>query len=66
MIAKYQELKIKTGDYIYLVNSKGEGVDGNFEAELSNNTFSFFNNTTGRSEIVEITELQDIAKPKVQ
>ena len=64
MLQKYKELKIKVGDYIHLINEKGEGIDGNFEVELSNDSFSFFNNTTGRSEIVNISMLQDISKPK--
>ncbi|WP_340156176.1 hypothetical protein [uncultured Winogradskyella sp.] len=64
MLQKYKELKIKVGDYIYFVNEKGEGIDGNFEAELSNDSFRFFNNTTGRSEIVNISILQDIRKPE--
>ena len=64
MITKYKELNIQVGDFIYFVNDKGEGIDGNFTAELSNDSFSFFNNTTGRSEIVIISKLQDITKPK--
>ena len=66
MLRKYKELKLKFGDYVYFINEKGEGIDGNFETEISNESFSFFNNTTGRSEVVNITNLQDLRKPKIQ
>lgn len=63
MVTKYKELKIEPGDYICIINHKGEGVDGNLEEKLSDESFMFFNNTTGRSEVVDVNSLQDISKP---
>ena len=64
MIHKYKDLKINPGDHIYIINEKGEGIDGNFEVEISDNSFRFFNNSIGRSEIVNVKTLQDIQKSK--
>lgn len=40
MLKKYKDLKIQPGDYISIINGKGEGIDGNFESELTNDSFS--------------------------
>ncbi|GMN07180.1 hypothetical protein MTsPCn5_25690 [Croceitalea sp. MTPC5] len=66
MIEKYKALNIAIGDYNYVVNEKGENIDGNFEEEVSYDSFKFFNNTTGWSEIVDVNTLQNINTPKVQ
>ena len=56
----FNELKLKAGELIYIMNEKGEGISGIYENEFnsSNGTFRFSNHSNGQTEIIEIDKLQ--------
>lgn len=54
------KLDLKVGDYIWIMNEKGEGFPGNFNGNLdiSKQTFQFRNHSNGQTETIQITKLQ--------
>ncbi|WP_040252123.1 hypothetical protein [Psychroserpens mesophilus] len=56
----FNELKLKAGELIYIMNEKGEGISGIYENEYnsSNGTFRFSNHSNGQTEMIEIDKLQ--------
>ena len=54
------KLKLKVGDYIWIMNEKGVGFNGNYDGnfEPSKQTFQFRNHSNGQSQTIEITKLQ--------
>ncbi|SDY11853.1 hypothetical protein SAMN05444411_1295 [Lutibacter oricola] len=56
----FNELKLKAGEMIYIMNEKGEGISAIYENEYnsSNGTFRFSNHSNGQTEMIEIDKLQ--------
>lgn len=59
-IYTFRELKLKCGEFIYLVNERGEGFSGVYEGEYdnANETFKFNNSSNGIIETIYIKNLQ--------
>lgn len=59
-INDFIKLDLKLGDYICIMNAKGEGFWGNYDGSFDNskNTFSSRNHSNGKTETVEINRLQ--------
>lgn len=63
MITKeyYQNLGLKKGDHIWIMNEKGEGFWGNFVEGKSTERFFLFNNhSNGKTEEIEVEKLQQL------
>lgn len=56
----FNQLKLKRGEMIYLINEKGEGFSGTYESDYDNssNTFIFSNHSNGKMETIHIEKLQ--------
>lgn len=54
------QLNLKIGDYIWIMNEKGEGSHGNYNGNFDplNQTFQFRNHSNGQTETIEISKLQ--------
>lgn len=59
-INQFIKLDLKLGDYIWIMNEKGEGFPGNFDGsfDASKQTFKFRNHSNGKTQIIEIAKLQ--------
>ena len=59
-ITDFIKLDLKHGDYIWIMNEKGEGFWGNFDGSFdsSKQTFRFRNHSNGQTQTVEIAKLQ--------
>lgn len=64
MIHVFIKLNLKQGEYIYLMNEKGEGFSGTCENDYNstNETFRFSNFSNGQIETVDIDRLQDLRR----
>ena len=60
----FEKLNLKYGDYIWLMNKKGEGYFGFFynDFNLSKKTFKFRNHSNGKDEIILIESLQRLER----
>jgi hypothetical protein len=63
-IAAFKKLELEIGDYIWIMNERGEGYWGNYAGEYnpSNQTFKFKNHSNGQTETIEIQNLQKLQK----
>lgn len=54
------KLDLKIGDYIWIMNEKGEGFPGNYHGNFdpSKQTFQFRNHSNGQTQTIEIVKLQ--------
>lgn len=60
----FVKLNLKQGEFIFLINEKGEGYSGTYENEYnsSNETFRFSNHSNGQTETINIERLQDLRR----
>lgn len=58
------KLNLKQGEYISLMNEKGEVYSGTYENDYnsSNETFRFSNHSNGQIETIYIESLQDLRR----
>jgi hypothetical protein len=63
-ISQFDELKLQYGDFIWIQNEKGEGFPGSYRGNFdrSKGIFSFWNNSKGSVQIVEIAKLQRLQR----
>lgn len=56
----FRELELTDGEFIYLINERGEGFSGVYEGEYdnANETFKFYNSSNGITETIYIEMLQ--------
>ena len=54
------KLDLKIGNYIWIMNEKGEGFPGNFNGSFdpAKQTFKFRNHSNGQTQTIEIAKLQ--------
>ncbi len=59
-ILEFIKLNLQIGDFIWLMNEKGEGFTGNYAGSFneSNQTFQFNNHSNGKTQTIEIQKLQ--------
>lgn len=59
-INDFIKLDLKIGDYIWIMNEKGEGFQGNYNGNFdpSRQTFQFRNHSNGQTQTIEIIKLQ--------
>lgn len=59
-INDFIKLDLKIGDYIWIMNEKGEGFPGNYAGNFdpSKQTFQFRNHSNGKTQTIEINKLQ--------
>jgi len=59
-IFDFIKLDLKQGDYIWIMNEKGEGFHGNYDGNFnqSKQTFQFRNHSNGQIQTIEIDKLQ--------
>lgn len=64
--ASFNDLGLKYGDYIWLMNEGGEGFFGYFYGDYDQvkMTFKFRNHSNGQDEIVKIEKLQRLERAK--
>ena len=64
----FENLELKYWDYIRFINEKGEGLMGNFEDEYENSkgTFKFSNHSSGRSEVIHLSNIQQWLEPEIK
>lgn len=53
-------MDLKLGDFIWILNEKGEGFPGNYAGDFSQaaQTFQFNNHSNGQKQTIEIGKLQ--------
>ncbi|MBT2620366.1 hypothetical protein [Chryseobacterium sp. ISL-6] len=58
----FRELELKYGDFIFLIDEKGEGFSDMYEGEYDNSTetFKFNNSSKGITETIYIENLQHL------
>lgn len=58
-INDFIKLYLKVGDYIWIMNEKGEGFRGNYDGNFNqlNQTFHFRNHSNGKIQQIEISKL---------
>lgn len=54
------KLNLKIGDFIWIIDEKGEGFRGNFNGsfDAAKHTFKFINHSNGQTQTIEINKLQ--------
>jgi hypothetical protein len=59
-INDFLKLDLKTNDYIWIMNEKGEGFWGNYNGgyDATKQTFQFRNHSNGKTQTIEIMKLQ--------
>ncbi len=59
-IQRFLELDLKNGEYICIMNEKGECTNGNYRNGFDNNnkSFKFQNHSNGKTDIIFIEKLQ--------
>lgn len=63
-VIEFERLKLKYGDYIWIMDEKGEGFYGYFEDQASPGmtVFKFRNHSNGKLESVYISKLQRLER----
>lgn len=63
-ISKFIDLNLMPGDYILIINEKGERFGGTYLGQYNslNHTFKFQNNSNGQTETIEVHNLQMLTK----
>lgn len=59
-INDFTRLGLKIGDFIWIMNERGEGFPGNYDGNFDStkNTFQFRNHSNGQTQTIEINKLQ--------
>ena len=59
-ITEFIKLELQFGDFIWILNEKGEGFPGNYAGNFiqANQTFQFNNHSNGKKQTIEIGKLQ--------
>jgi len=60
----FEDLKLATDEYIWLMNESGEGFFGLFKGNYheKNQTFNFLNHSNGKVELINIASLQRLQR----
>jgi len=61
-INDFLDFKLKLNDYIWIMDEKGEGFQGNYNDNFNpkERTFQFRNHSNGKTQVVQIDKLQRI------
>lgn len=60
LLKNFLEIDLKIGDYIWIMNEKGEGFHGNYGGNYNPaiQTFQFRNHSNGKLQTIDIIKLQ--------